>query len=452
LHGTFESAPPKRIAIIGSGISGLSAAWLLSKRHRVTLYEKDDRLGGHTHTVDVDVGETRIPVDTGFIVYNVVNYPNLVEFLKYLDVETTSTEMSFSVSVGEGAFEYAGSDLWGLIAQKRNLLRPRFYRMVSDLRRFYSEAPTVLGEGAEHQTLGDYLREQEYGETFVNDHLIPMGAAIWSTPANKMLDYPVKSFVKFCENHGLLRLRGRPTWRTVIGGARKYVERIREELTGPVRVAREACLVTRRPDGVIVRDNSGHIEIFDDVVIAAHADQALRLLADPDPRERALLGAFAYQQNRAVLHSDPALMPRRRGAWASWNYLTPRCEGNSDGLSVTYWMNRLQPIGSSKQIFVTLNPYREPVPGTILKEVEYSHPIFDRRSEQAQKDLWSLQGRRNTWFCGAYFGWGFHEDGLQSGLAVAEDLGGLRRPWIVDNESYRIERQAIDTASEGQAA
>jgi len=441
VHGSFETVRPKKIAVVGSGISGLSAAWLLSKRHHVTLYEEDGRLGGHTNTVEVMTDGGSIPVDTGFIVYNEVNYPNLVAFFDHLDVETVETDMSFSVSIGNGAFEYAGSDLNGLFAQRRNILRPRFYRMIHDIRRFYREAPRLLAGEADGPSLADYLTAGRYSDIFIQDHLIPMGAAIWSTPADRMLDYPAGSFVRFCENHGLLRLKDRPMWRTVVGGAREYVRRIHAGLSGPAHIGKGVRAIRREQSMVLIRDDEGRIEFFDDVVIATHADTALRLLGDPDQRERSVLGAFSYQPNRAVLHSDPSLMPRRKAAWASWNYLAP--SDGDDNLSVTYWMNRLQPIDRCHPLFVTLNPHAGPAPDRVIAEVDYTHPIFDSATAAAQRKLWSLQGRRHTWFCGAYFGWGFHEDGLQSGLAVAEDLGGLRRPWAVDGESGRIHRTPV---------
>ena len=452
MHGDLKAGQAKRIAVIGTGISGLSAAWLLSKRHHVTVYEKDDRLGGHSNTVDVKVGENTLAVDTGFIVYNDVNYPNLVALLDYLGVETVPTDMSFSVSIGEGTFEYAGSDVWGLIAQRSNLLRPRFFRMVWDIRRFYRDAPGLLSNSDHNTTLGEYLTEQRYSNAFVHDHLMPMGAAIWSTPPDKMLGYPTRSFVRFCQNHGLLSLKGRPAWRTIPGGAREYVRRIRKELPGPVRLGEGVQAIRRHEEAVLVRDGSGVVNLFDDVVIATHADTALRLLADPDRLEQEVLGAFSYQRNRAVLHRDSALMPRRRAAWASWNYLAS-CEAERhQGLSVSYWMNRLQHLDPHHPLFVTLNPYREPAREKVFAEFDYMHPVFDRATEVAQHELWSLQGQRHTWFCGSYFGWGFHEDGLQAGLAVAEDLGGMKRPWCVENESYRIQRRALRPNVEHVAA
>ncbi|WP_035693570.1 NAD(P)/FAD-dependent oxidoreductase [Azospirillum halopraeferens] len=434
----FRSPRPLDIAVIGSGISGLSAAWLLSREHRVTLYEKEDRPGGHANTVDAGGGTA---VDTGFIVYNEANYPNLVALFDHLGVPTRATDMSFAVSLGEGALEYAGTSPGTLFAQKRNLIRPRFLRMIRDLLRFYREAPRLLaGPDPDRLTLGEFLDRGGYSDAFVNDHLLPMAAAIWSAPARTMRDHPAAAFVRFCDNHGLLKLTGRPVWRTVEGGSREYVRRITADLGDAVRL-NTAVEHVRREDGrVQVQDRRGGVRTHDHVVIAAHADQALGLLADADEAERALLGAFRYQRNLAILHTDPSLMPRRRAVWSSWNYLGSRNHAGDTGeVCVTYWMNRLQTfLPAGRDLFVTLNPTRQPREDTILRSFLYDHPVFDPQARHAQQRLWSLQGVRNTWFCGAWFGAGFHEDGLQAGLAVAEALGGVRRPWTVADESGRI--------------
>jgi len=419
------------IAVVGSGISGLSAAWLLSRRHRVVLYEADGRLGGHSHTVDA-AGQA---VDTGFIVFNETTYPNLTALFDHIGVATKRSDMSFAVSLDDGRLEYSGTNLLGLFAQGRNAISPRFWWMLRDLVRFYREAPrNVAALGI--MTLDEYLDAAGYGEGFRNDHLYPMAAAIWSTPAAKIGAYPAASFIKFCETHGLLKLTGRPIWRTVAGGSRCYVRLLADAISEvvsdyPIKT------VVRDTNGAAIVGQDGHRRRFDRVVIAIHADQALAMLADPSSEERRLLGAFDYVGNDAVLHSDPCLMPRRRRVWSSWNYLT-RDDHDGRKLAVTYWMNRLQGIESARPLLVTLNPHREIAPGAILERMHYSHPRFDARAMQSQKELWSLQGRRNTWFCGAYFGAGFHEDGLQAGLAVAEAIGGVRRPWTVADESGRI--------------
>jgi len=441
LHGVAralrDGRGPLNIAVIGSGISGLSAAWLLSQRHRVTLYEADRRLGGHSDTVDVAAHAGHAtPVDTGFIVYNEPAYPNLSALFKHLGVATQPTQMSFSVSLDGGALEYSGTDLRGLFAQRGNLVNLRFWSMVRDLVRFYRNAPLDAGRIG-LMPLDDYLDQCGYGRAFRDDHLYPMAAAIWSVPAAQIGKYPTMAFVRFCENHDLLKLGKRSIWRTVTGGSREYVKRLAAALPDQVRLATRATQVRREPRGVLVSTDTGQgPENYDHVVVATHADQALRLLPDADADETRLLGAFGYGRNRAVLHSDPLLMPQRRAVWSSWNYLGDR--SHPDALSVTYWMNRLQGIPYRTPLFVTLNPAREPRGEHGIRTREYEHPIFDTAALRAQQQLWSLQGRRRTWFCGAYFGAGFHEDGLQAGLAVAEALGGVRRPWTVADESARI--------------
>ena len=435
----FHGRRPSDIAVIGSGISGMAAAWLLSQRHRVTVYEREDRLGGHTNTVDVPSPAGPAPVDTGFIVYNERNYPNLTALFRHLEVPTKASDMSFSVSLDGGALEYAGNNLGTLFAQPRNLLRPRFWAMLRDLLRFYRTAPYLLDDpGHEGLTLGAYLDRQGYSRAFIEDHLLPMAAAIWSSPARAMRDHPAVSFVRFCQNHGLLSLGNRPPWRTVEGGSREYVRRLTSAYAERVRLDCGVRRLRRASDHVLVEDGAGRIARHDHAVVACHADEALAMLDDPDPEEIGLLGAFRYERNLAVLHSDPGLMPLRRAVWSSWNYLGERRPESEQGLCVTYWMNRLQSIPESTPYFMTLNPHRSPLQGSIQASFLYDHPMFNAEAAKAQRRLWTLQGRRNTWFCGAYFGAGFHEDGLQAGLAVAEALGGVRRPWRVAEESGRI--------------
>lgn len=430
-----SSAPALRIAVVGSGVSGLSAAWLLITRHDVTLFEQADRLGGHSNTVAVEGPQGRIEVDTGFIVYNHETYPNLVALFDHLGVNTYETEMSFSVSRHGGGLEYAGTSLAALFAQPVNLLRPGFWSMLRDLRRFYATAPRDLADLAVRPlSLGEYIDLRNYGARFRDDHLLPMAAAIWSARPASMLDYPAASFIRFYENHGLLKLYARPAWHTVAGGSKEYVRKLAQRLGPNIRSGSKVVEICRHARGPVVRTVDGEAAHFDQVVVATHADEALALLENATDKERRLLGAFRYSQNRAVLHSDTSFMPRRRGVWSSWNYI----EGG--GAYVTYWMNRLQRLPSSKQLFVTLNPPTSPEHASILKTEDYAHPVFDAGAIEAQKHLWSLQGERNTWYCGAYFGSGFHEDGLQAGLAVAEDLGSVRRPWRVKNDSGRIAR------------
>jgi uncharacterized protein len=433
-----SSSSPLAVAVIGSGIAGLAASWLLQGRHSVTLFEQAAKLGGHSNTVEIVGSDGNIAVDTGFIVYNTINYPNLVAMFRHLGVATHPSEMSFAVSLDRGALEYAGTDLKGLLAQPANLLKPRFWAMLRDILRFYRAAPALLARAeAGAMTLGELLDACGYSQSFIADHLLPMGAAIWSSTVADMRDYPAASFIRFFESHGLLRLAGRPEWRTVTGGSRTYVERIAAPLAGRVRLACPVHAVRRQPDGVLVEERGGRVTRFDHVVLATHADQALALLADAGAEERRLLGSFRYAKNLAVLHSDPSLMPRRRRAWASWNYIGGSAAA-SDALCVTYWMNRLQGLDPRHDLFVTVNPIHPPRADTVHASFRYEHPGYDTASVAAQQQLWTLQGARRTWFCGAYFGAGFHEDGLQAGLAVAEALGGVRRPWSVEKESGRI--------------
>ena len=420
------------IAVVGAGISGLSAAWLLSGAHDVTLFEAEPRLGGHSHTVDAG----GVPVDTGFIVYNQATYPNLTALFAHLGVATRPAEMTFAVSLDDGRLEYSGTDLGGVFAQKRNLVSPRFWSMLRDLRRFYLRAPgDVASLGL--TSLDDYLASAGYDAAFRDDHLYPMAAAVWSTPVADIGRYPAASFIRFCENHGLLKFADRPIWRTVDGGSKTYVTALAQRLAARVSMGDPVRQVRRFDGGAEVTTTGGWVQTFDHVVIAAHADQALAMLADPSAEEHRLLGAFAYQPNEAVLHTDETLMPRRRRVWSSWNYASQG--GHADrSLSVTYWMNRLQDLGDARPHFLTLNPIQQPREASVIHRQTYHHPLFDAGAMAAQARLWSLQGVRNSWFCGAWFGAGFHEDGLQSGLAVAEQLGGVRRPWRVVDESGRI--------------
>ena len=443
LPAASRNGRPLDIAVVGSGISGMSAAWLLSQRHRVTVYERETRIGGHSHTVEAPTPNGPMPVDMGFIVYNEKNYPNLTALFAHLGVATLAADMSFGVSLDGGRLEYSSNTLGSVFAQKRNLLSPRFWGMLADLARFYREAPRHACALDERLTsLGDYLCEQGYGRAFQDDHLLPQAAAIWSTSARGIRDFPAAAFIRFCQNHGLLQLKTseRPKWRTVHGGSRAYVARLTAAYADRVETGRGARTIRRDASGVEILDDRGERRRFDQVVIAAHADEALGMLEAPDAREQALLGAFRYTRNRAVLHTDQALMPARRSCWSAWNYVgrTPGQPGDDGDLCVTYWMNRLQGLPTRTPLFVTLNPAVEPDPSKIIHAQDYEHPLFDAAAIRAQRALWSLQGNNRTWFCGAYFGSGFHEDGLQAGLAVAEALGGTKRPWTAADESGRI--------------
>jgi predicted NAD/FAD-binding protein len=425
-----------KVAIVGSGISGLGCAHaLLAERlHgvQVTLFEAEPRLGGHTNTVDVRLDGIEHPVDTGFLVFNERTYPNLIRLFAELDVPTAKSDMSFAVSVPAGGgrrIEWAGTDLASVFAQRRNLASPRFLHMLADILRFNRQA-TRIAQGAEaagEQALGEFLDRHRYGESFRRWYLLPMAAAIWSCPMRTMLGYPLATFVRFCHNHGLLQVNDRPQWHTVAGGARQYVRKIAARLPD-LRLGTPVLEVRRNEAAgkVSVRSARG-VEAFDHVVLACHSDQSAALLADADAAERGLLADARYQPNRAVLHTDPRLMPRLRAVWSSWNYMS---NGAADpAVSVTYLLNRLQPLPFATPLFASLNPIVEPAPGTVIAEFEYSHPIFDARMIEAQQRLADVQGRRRVWLAGAWTGYGFHEDGLKSGLAVAGALAALaRRP------------------------
>jgi uncharacterized protein len=422
------------VAIIGSGIAGLGSAWLLKGRYEVHLFEAGNDFGGHTNTITVDEGAHRVPVDTGFIVYNEKNYPNLTALFAELEIATHPTVMSFGVTVDNGRIEYAGSNLNTLFAQRRNLARPGHWKMLGEILRFNTSCKELLGtDGFARRTLGDFLHEEGYSISFRDYYLLPMAAAIWSCPTRAMLEFPLESFAHFFRNHGLLDIRNRPQWRSVLGGSRNYVERILDTLGGRAACASPVRTVIRagnkRPELLF---SDGGRRSFDRVIVATHADQALRLLDAPTPQEAALLGSFRYQSNRAFLHSDPSLMPRARRVWSAWNYLAGKGAGMTDRVSVTYWMNRLQRLDARRDYFVSLNPLQ--APDRFHAAMTYEHPVFDADAIAAQPRLGEIQGKRDTWFCGSYFGYGFHEDALSSAVAVASHLG-VKAPWHRDRAS-----------------
>ena len=417
-----------KIAIIGSGISGLGAAHALRDDARITLYESGPRLGGHTNTVDVTLDGVTAGVDTGFLVFNERTYPNLIRLFDELSIPVAKSDMSFGVSVARGGgrrLEWAGTDLNAVFAQRRNLLSPVFLGMLRDILRFNREATRIAQETGRHdgESLGEFLDRGGFGDAFRHWYLLPMAAAIWSCPMATMLAYPLATFARFCHNHGLLQVENRPQWFTVRGGARQYVRRIASRIPD-VRVGDEVVAVRRDAvSGRVVVDSRSGSERYDHVVLACHSDQSLAVLADADAAERGILEAVKYQPNRAVLHTDAALMPKLRSVWSSWNYMSDG--GREPNVSVTYLLNKLQPLPFATPVLLTLNPITEPDADKVLAEFDYAHPIFDGAAIAAQRRLADVQGRRQVWFAGAWTGYGFHEDGLKSGLAVAQAILGL---------------------------
>lgn len=410
--------------MIGAGISGLASAWLLQHRYAVTLFEAAATAGGHTNTVDVQERGRGIPVDTGFIVYNERNYPLLTRLFAWLGVPTQPSDMSFGVSLQQGAIEYAGDNLRALFAQPRNLLRPSHWRMLVEILRFNRETRALLHAGGlQAISLGEYLQRGGYSNAFTDRYLLPMGGAIWSCPTQAMPAFPAESFARFLENHGLLSINNRPRWRTVTGGGREYVLRLLDDFNGEVFTGLPVAQVRRHQHGVDVIDRSGHVQVFDRVVLATHADQSLRLLGDRSSKERDVLDAFEYQPNVAWLHSDASQMPRARAVWSSWNYIAAKHA--SPRIAVTYWMNRLQSLLTSTNYFVTLNPLT--MPRNVHRRIEFAHPVFTAGAMAAQKKIAAMQGPQ-VYFAGAWQGFGFHEDGMRSAVDVAARLDVLP-PW-----------------------
>lgn len=442
-----------KIAVIGAGIAGLGAAWALSRQHDVCLFERQERLGGHANTVTVSLDGRPVPVDTGFIVFNEVNYPHLTRLFGHLHVPTIESDMSFAVSLDGGAWEMAGR-AGGLFGSPGQIASMAHWRLLAHLARFFRHAERALEDPlAEHETLGAWLRRHRYDEGFVLRFLVPMAAAIWSSSAAGILDYPVRPFVAFFRNHGLLKFGRRVPWRTVAGGSAAYVRRLRGDMASRVRTGQGVAAVLTSPAGVRVVLDGGSVEHFDAAVLACHGNEAGMLLAGDADRERyRLLRAFRYQRNEAVLHGDSSLMPVRRRLWSSWNYAGAAASDGSRSIAVTYWMNRLQDIATRDQVFVTLNPVREPRPESVVARIAYDHPQYDLAAVAAQQRLGAIQGRGGIWLCGSYTGFGFHEDGLRSGLAVAAALGAPAPWWSAADTARDPWSAAIQSDARARAA
>jgi len=413
-----------KIAIIGTGISGLGAAYLLHPHHDITVYEKNAYIGGHSRTIDVTARGKTAPVDTGFIVFNNWNYPNLMGLFERLGVPYQKSEMSFGVSIADGWLEYSSG---GLFAQARNFIRPSYWRMLADIVRFNKQAPRYLDRDPTI-TLGQCLDELRMGAWFRDYYLLAMGAAIWSCPVDMILDFPARTYVQFFKNHGLLNIKNRPQWYTVTGGSREYVERLTAPFRDKIKLSAGVKRVEARGDQYAVIDNKGDEILYDQVIFACHADEALAMIDKPTEAERAIIGSFSYQPNSIIVHRDMSFMPQRKKCWASWVYLSEERKDDKAVVSLSYWMNNLQGIDTQHPVIVTLNPGRRPQEILIYNEHKFSHPIFNTQAIQAQERLAEIQGQRGLWFCGAYQRYGFHEDGLLSAVNVAKSLG-VPIPW-----------------------
>ena len=412
-----------KIAVVGSGISGLSAAYLLQHDHDITVFESEEKIGGHTATMDVNVQGEDYKVDTGFIVYNDWTYPNFIRLMDELGVESKPTEMSFSVSCELSGLEYGGNNLNTLFAQRRNIFSPSYLKMIKDILRFNKESIEDLEAGRieEGTTLGEYLKSRGYGETFANKYLIPMGSAIWSASTDSMFDFPLLFFVRFFKNHGLLSVNNRPQWRVIKGGSSAYLEPLTAGFKDRIRVGSTVDSISRDESGVDITLANGNVERFDQVIVASHSDQALSMLGDATAAEKEVLGAIPYQQNDVVLHTDDTILPNKKLAWSSWNYWL-RSERQEQAI-LTYDMNILQGIDAPVTFCVTLNATESIDKSKILGRYNYSHPVFSLESVAAAERWSDINGVNRTWFCGAYWANGFHEDGASSGIRVAKALG-----------------------------
>ena len=418
-----------KIGVIGSGVSGLVSALTLQERFEVSLFEKNSKLGGHSNTVTIEQENKKYSVETGFIVLNDKNYPIFTSLLKHLNIGVNNSSMSFSVSVDKGQFEYSSSYI-GLLGQTKNIIDPKYWGMLRDINYFYTNALKDVKDCPDNETLGQFLKRFNYSNKFIDYHLVPMTASIWSCPTKSILNFPIKSLLVFFENHKLLNIYKRPKWSTVNKGSREYVKKIKSLLKGKIYTNAKVNKISKSKEGIRVHYQDG-IKTFDKVILACHADQSSEILIENFSEEANLLKDFKYQKNTSILHSDINFMPKRKSVWSSWNYITET--GNSGNLSITYWMNELQGINSSKPILLSLNPKILPNPDLIYGQYSYSHPILDNNAINIQKKLSSIQGKNNLWFCGAWTGFGFHEDGVKSAVEIANSHN-IDLPWFQSKE------------------
>ena len=418
-----------KIGVIGSGVSGLVSALTLQEKFEVSLFEKNSKLGGHSNTVTIEQENNKYSVETGFIVLNDKNYPIFTSLLKHLNIGVNNSSMSFSVSVDKGQFEYSSSYI-GLLGQTKNIIDPKYWGMLRDINYFYTNALKDVKDCPDNETLGQFLKRFNYSNKFIDYHLVPMTASIWSCPTKSILNFPIKSLLVFFENHKLLNIYNRPKWSTVNKGSREYVKKIQSLLKGKIYTNAKVNKISKSKEGIRIHYQDG-IKTFDKVILACHADQSSEILIENFSEEANLLKDFKYQKNTSILHSDINFMPKRKSVWSSWNYITET--GNSGNLSITYWMNELQGINSSKPILLSLNPKILPNPDLIYGQYSYSHPILDNNAINIQKKLSSIQGKNNLWFCGAWTGFGFHEDGVKSAVEIANSHN-IDLPWFQSKE------------------
>ena len=418
-----------KIGVIGSGVAGLVSALTLQEKFEVSLFEKNSKLGGHSNTVTIEQENNKYSVETGFIVLNDKNYPIFTSLLKHLNIGVNNSSMSFSVSVDKGQFEYSSSYI-GLLGQTKNIIDPKYWGMLRDINYFYTNALKDVKDCPDNETLGQFLKRFNYSNKFIDYHLVPMTASIWSCPTKSILNFPIKSLLVFFENHKLLNIYNRPKWSTVNKGSREYVKKIQSLLKGKIYTNAKVNKISKSKEGIRVHYQDG-IKTFDKVILACHADQSSEILIENFSEEANLLKDFKYQKNTSILHSDINFMPKRKSVWSSWNYITET--GNSGNLSITYWMNELQGINSSKPILLSLNPKILPNPDLIYGQYSYSHPILDNNAINIQKKLSSIQGKNNLWFCGAWTGFGFHEDGVKSAVEIANSHN-IHLPWFQSKE------------------